>query len=444
MSLTIIELQVRNVKGIRAVQIDAEGKPVIHITGKNRQGKTSVLDAIWAGIKGGEFSRETTNPLRDGELRGSVRITLGSPDGHDDELIVTRTWKKGGPKVGELVVTSANGTKISSPQGALDALLGRFAFDPVKFANESEAEQIDTLLSAIELPFDPYELARERAAIFDERTTANKVLKTLDGQVSELPVFPRSVPTERVSTQSLLDELRQLQEHNASVDEQQERLAQAEGATASADLSVSEAEHEVKRIEVELEEARKALTATVSALSSARDIEDAQAKHVATLEVKSLDDVNARLAGLDQTNAQIDAKIKAKEVSAAFEEQQHTVDKLNDQIKQLDERKREGIAAATMPLPGLSFDTEVGVTLNGTAFKDLSSREQLIVSTSLAMAQNPTLRVLRIDRGESLDSDGIKVISELAVEHDYQLWIASVREEPLDDDIVIFDGEVVE
>lgn len=444
MSLTIIELEVRNVKGIRAVQIDADGKPVIHITGKNRQGKTSVLDAIWAALKGGEFSRESTSPLRDGELRGSVKLHLGSPDGADDELIVTRTWKKGGPKGGELVLTSANGTKISSPQGALDALLGRFAFDPVKFADETESEQVDTLLSAIELPFDPYELARERAVVFDERAAANKELKALDAQVTALPVFPRSVPTERVSTQSLLDELRALQEHNASVDAAEDKLTVTSTAVDDKKTSVENANLLVEELIAKLQQARLETARCVEAYDVAVAANAAQQTAVAALERKSLDDVNARLAGLDDTNAQIDAKIKGKALTAQFVEQQDRVDKLNAKLDDLDAKKRDGIAAAEMPLPGLSFDAEVGVTLNGTPFKDLSSREQLIVSTSLAMAQNPTLRVLRIDRGESLDSDGIKVISELAVEHDYQLWIASVRETPQDDDIVIFDGEVVE
>ena len=221
-------------------------------------------------------------------------------------------------------------------------------------------------------------------------------------------------------------------------------MSKAQDDVLSADDNVTEAEREVRRIEEQLAAARQSLEYRVAELSTFRDTQDALAKHVATLEVKSLDDVNARLAGLDDTNAQIDAKIKGKALTAQFVEQQDRVDKLNAKLDDLDAKKRDGIAAAEMPLPGLSFDAEVGVTLNGTPFKDLSSREQLIVSTSLAMAQNPTLRVLRIDRGESLDSDGIKVISELAVEHDYQLWIASVRENPQDDDIVIFDGEVVE
>jgi len=441
MSLKIIELSIRGFKGIRAVTIDTDGKPVIQITGRNGQGKTSVLDAIWAALKGGEFSRESKNALRDGELRASVRLELIGTDG-DIDMIVTRSWKKGGSKVGELTLTNAGGTAIPSPQGALDALLGRFAFDPLKFATQTESEQVDTLISAIDLPFDPYELEAKRVAVFEKRKDENKTLSKLDAQLADLPVFPRSVPTERVSAQGLLEELRAIEAHNADIESQKATLVTAEANVVAFDELVTGAEANISRLEELLAEARETLKVKVADLSTARSVHDSQAKHVATLEVKSLDEVNAKLAGLDETNAKIDAKVAGLKLRKDFEEQQLVVDRLNEQLDEFARTKREGIAAAELPLEGLAFD-ENGVTWSGRPFPDLSGREKLLVSASIAMAQNPSLRVLRIDGGEALDSEGLQLLTELAEERDYQLWISRVSEAG-DGDVTIYDGEVVE
>ncbi len=43
---TIVSLEASNVKRLRAVSIDASGKPAVIIGGRNEQGKSSVLDSI--------------------------------------------------------------------------------------------------------------------------------------------------------------------------------------------------------------------------------------------------------------------------------------------------------------------------------------------------------------------------------------------------------------
>jgi hypothetical protein len=68
------------------------------------------------------------------------------------------------------------------------------------------------------------------------------------------------------------------------------------------------------------------------------------------------------------------------------------------------------------------------VTLNGIPFSQASTAEQIRVSTALAMAGTPEIRVMRIDGGESLDSESLAIIEALAAEHQYQVWISRVDE----------------
>jgi recombinational DNA repair ATPase RecF len=49
--LHIVELRSENFARLRAVAIRPDG-PVVQITGRNAQGKTSVLNSIWTCLKG--------------------------------------------------------------------------------------------------------------------------------------------------------------------------------------------------------------------------------------------------------------------------------------------------------------------------------------------------------------------------------------------------------
>ena len=108
--MQIIGLVAENYKRLRVVEITPKGR-VIQITGKNGQGKTSVLDAIWAALVGAKAMPD--KPVRKGADRARIKLDLG-------ELVVTRTIAPGGTHT--LTVENAKGTKIASPQGMLDAV----------------------------------------------------------------------------------------------------------------------------------------------------------------------------------------------------------------------------------------------------------------------------------------------------------------------------------
>ena len=86
--MKIIELRAENVKRLKAVGIHPDGTLQV-IGGRNAQGKSSVLDAIWLALGGGKAGKSTSVPIRDGEDKASVTLDLG-------DLIVTGSWTKGG------------------------------------------------------------------------------------------------------------------------------------------------------------------------------------------------------------------------------------------------------------------------------------------------------------------------------------------------------------
>jgi hypothetical protein len=134
--------------------------------------------------------------------------------------------------------------------------------------------------------------------------------------------------------------------------------------------------------------------------------------------------VKAQLASVEQTNARIRAQRDRAAVAAELADRREEVALHTLKLQDIDRRKADGIAAANLPVPGLGFNAD-GVTLNGIPFSQASTAEQIRVSTALAMSANPAIRVMRIDGGESLDSTSLDIITDLAAEHRYQVWISA-------------------
>lgn len=403
--MKITQLTISNVKRIRAIDITPNGTVQI-VGGRNAQGKSSVLDAIWLALGGGAASKATARPIRDGETTATVRLDLG-------DYLVTRTWT--GDK-STLTVTSPDGAKFSSPQKKLDGLIGSLSFDPFAFTLLPAKAQRDQLLSLVDLPFDPADLDRRRAAIFDERTEVGRQGKA----IGDIPALDPDAPTAEVSSAGILAELRQAEE-----DVQRNEAVHLEAGYAQTDRETAERAVEDARIHLEI-----AITNEKIAVDN-------------VLALRPLPDVTAieqRLASVDDTNRAVRANQDAVLKQAQHKRLTAQYTALGEQLAALDREKAAGLEAATFPVPGLGFDTD-GVTYQDVPFSQASSAEQIRVSLAMAMALNPELRVIRILDGSLLDTDNLALIANMADEHDYQLWIERVGDADADA-IIIEDGQV--
>ena len=403
--MKIIKFSAENVKRLKAVEITPDGTMQI-VAGRNAQGKSSVLDAIWLALGGGPAARATSRPIRDGEESASVTLDLG-------DLVVTRTWK--GDKT-SLTVKSADGAKFSSPQSMLDGLVGRLSFDPLEFTRLSSTEQRDALLALVELPFVPAELDAKRVKLYDQRTEIGRQGKAL----GEVPAVDKSLPEAERSASALLGRIREAQEVNRRRSDQ-ERDVQ----------SMSDNINETTRQINELTNRRN---------EQASEFQAAQLRLTEMPEISGLDRMESDLSTVEDTNAAIRANNRARELGAANVKLTTKYNDLTKSIDTLDATKAKGLAAAKFPVDGLGFD-DGGVTYQGVPFSQASSAEQIRVSLAMAMSLNPTLRVVRIMDGSLLDADSLALIAEMAAESECQVWIERVG----DGDgvgVVIEDGTV--
>ncbi|MGW8538765.1 AAA family ATPase [Rhodococcus qingshengii] len=411
--LRVVKLEVERFKRIRAVEITPDpNSSTVTIAGRNAQGKSSVIDAIWAALSGAAAVKgtSTTRPIRDGENSARVTVDLG-------DIVVTRTWS--GEKTA-LKVESKDGAKYSSPQRMLDEMVGRLSFDPLAFASLPAKDQQSELLGLVELPFDPAVLAGQRKSAFDERTDAGRTVKQLKGQLDGFPEIGDDVPDKPVSVAALVAELDTARELEVSIEVANDEIATARNILAETDRAISELREKENRWLEKLEETK----ARLAALPDRIDIEP----------------IRSRIDNAETINAGVRRKQERQQVLDQLEDWREKQDALTARIAELDKKREDGLAAAEFPVPGLGFD-EDGVTLDGVPFAQASAAEQLRVSVAMAMALNPKVRIIRITDGSLLDSENLALIEEMAGANGFQVWIERVDESG-SVGVVIEDGEV--
>src|SRR3990167_5105234 len=106
--MKIIQLKSENIKKLKAVELTFDPKEnVVVVSGKNGQGKTSLLDSIWYALCGKDVV--PSKPIREGADKASITVDLG-------DYVVSRTFTEKGSY---LTVESKDGAKYPSPQAML-------------------------------------------------------------------------------------------------------------------------------------------------------------------------------------------------------------------------------------------------------------------------------------------------------------------------------------
>ncbi len=407
--MKILRLNAENVKKLKAVEIKPDGS-LVQITGANGSGKSSVLDSIFMALGGTKAI--PSKPVRAGAAKAHIKLDLG-------EIVVTRRFTTAGGT--SLTVEAADGARYQSPQKMLDDLLGTLTFDPLAFTRMDPKAQLETLRGMVQLEVNIDLLDADHRRDYEARTDINRRAKTLRAQADAIQV-DADTPTEPVDVSELTAEMQRAGEHNADIERRK-----ANREKAKEQIAAKRAEAEAKRDRIE--ELRREIDAlVVQATDVQQAAEDLENRINAAGELPPPTDVAAIRAKIDQaaaTNAAVARRADRAEVERQAAAAEANAEKLTREIDERQKKRAEAIAAAVMPVPGLSFgDGEV--IYNDLPFTQACSAEQLRVSVAIAMAANPKLRVLRIKDGSLLDENGLQLIAEMAEARDYQVWIERV------------------
>lgn len=413
--MQIVSLVAENVKRLTAVSIRPDGN-LVQITGKNGQGKTSVLDSIWLALDYSEAHKDNPQPIRKGADSARIKLDLG-------EVIVTRTFARGadGNVTTSLKVTNAEGAAYPSPQKMIDDLIGSLSFDPLEFNNLKPAEQFDLLGRVFAPDINFKDIALLQKADFDRRGTLNKAAKEARGAATQIQV-PEGLPEEPPDVSALTLRLSGASDHNSEIDRRAAKRAE-----------VSREADRLRDRGNELAEEAQTLRARADQLE--RESQDLLAKSEAE---------RKRVLNAPPLPQKIDTSALAQEIAearsierqleAAAQRNRHiaNAEKLETDANNLtaimdarEEGKQRAIAAVQLPVPGLSFGDGVAL-LDGVPFEQGSDQRRHDTSAEIAMAMNPKLRVLRIRNGNLLDDDNMKRWAIKADERGYQVWMERV------------------
>lgn len=408
--MKIIKLQAENIKKLKAVEITPDGNTVI-LSGKNGQGKTSILDSIWFAFGGGDATKDTSKPIRDGEKSAVVTLDLG-------DYKITRNWTSNDKSY--LKVETKDGAKYSSPQKLLDSLVGKLSFDPLAFSTMDDKTQLKTLLELVELSIDPAEIDRQKKEIFDQRTLVNRDAKNLEGQLAAIPEPASDVPKEEISSASVLAEMQKASDELTANNQKRRELQDLARESNGLKSDITNTQERIAELQERLAKQQgqfKEVNAKGKALKVA----------VEKLVDPDLSVFQTKLQQVESINNSVRLARQYQGVKTSLDEKTAESKKLTSQIAGLDKQKDDALKAAKFPVEGLGFD-EAGVTFGNIPFKQCSAGERLRVSLAMAMALNPKLKVIRITDGSLLDSSNMKLIEEMAKEQDYQVWIEVVDE----------------
>lgn len=460
--MKIIKLVSEGFKRLQAVSIEPKSN-VVKITGKNKQGKTSILDSIWAALGGDKAAPQ--KPIKDGEKKARIELDLG-------EFKVTRIFTSSGSR---LEITNNNGFEAKKPQKILNDLLGKFTFDPLNFMRLSDKDQYDQLMSMIDIKFDSDKLISivksandsdltslvsqnidvsyknanplEKIQIFRDsvyswRTELNKSIKRLVGAIESI-VYPEEQQIhKRVSVEDLMNRREKMVQVLNDNNDTRNQLNNACDDLRDIDNDIFDLNNEEKKI--------------LEKLTLIRELRDKKYKLKTVLE-GTIKEHQAEVDSLiDPDLSSIDDKIKnADKINRLVDmiEEKHTLTDeknlieaktkvLSDVLKKIDAYKSTLLDNTKFPVDGLSVEDGI-LIYNGSPLSQASDAEQLLVSIKIAMALNPKIRVIRVRDGSLLDSDSFKIIEQIAEENDFQIWVEVVADGP-GNGIYIVDGQVQE
>ena len=409
--MKIIEFRAERFKRLSAVEITPEGNTVI-ISGRNGQGKSSVLDAIWLALGGGNATKDsaTTVPIKEGEKDAVVRLDLG-------DIVVTRKWTASGST---LTVEGADGRKYSSPQTLLDTLVGTISFDPLSFAKMPPMEQRSQLIDLVKLPVDLDELSAQRKAFYDQRTFVNRELKTIQAELAGIQLPDNDVPEEEISIAEMTKKIGMAQDQRSRIIMGRQRLQEkVEKAKALREI--------IQQKTDELTSLGNQIRSETEILESCKE-PDVQA-------------MRSQLENAEQINKLVRQKKHKAELQVRLEDKTTESDGITQQIEAIDRTKKEAFLNVRFPVDGLAVDEE-GITYNGIPFRQCSSAEQLKVCVAIASALNPEIRVIRVPDASLLDAESMKVMQDLAQQQDIQIWMERVTDGKEKVGVVIEDGAV--
>lgn len=417
--MKISNLQIENVKRVKAVRIEPTDKGLTILGGRNNQGKSSVLDSIAWALGGNR--KKPSQADREGSMnKPYLKVMM------NNGLVVERKGKNS-----DLKVTDPDGN--SAGQTLLDSFVEDLAIDLPQFMEATNKEKADTLLKIIGVGDQLYELEREEKELYDERRSVYRIKEQKRKYAEELP-YHEDAPDEPLKISDLINEQQEILARNGENQKKRQEAQRLADRVDSQKEKMASVKAEIARLEDQLAEMEDIHQETV------KDLETAQ-KTAEQLQDESTAELEQSIAENEQINEKVRTNLKkeaAEEEARSYETQ---YEKMSGQIQAIRDKKQALLDEADLPLPELSVK-EGALTYKGQEWDNMSGSEQLKVSTAIVRKLKPDCGFVLIDKLEQMDLETMKEFGQWLESEDLQA-IATRVSTGEECQIIIEDGEVV-
>jgi len=404
--MSIQKVIIKNFKLVEDLEQDFQGKDII-IAGENGIGKSSFLQAIQIALGGKNVPKW---PITHGKDKAYVEVITGI-DGQ--EYTFTADFSLG--KKPKIEVTSPDGVR-DDRKTIIGNIVGQVNFDIDKFVEDSKTsqgrkEQVALFKSYFEegIIEELDQIQRKITNHEEERAEIGRHKRTNEGFIAEAGIQPGDFTkyAEKINTETLRKESDHAQENNRNITLYEERS--------------NDRDRRAKAIKEEIERLQK----------EDAEIAEKEGKYLEWSKNNSIIDIaplNTKMEDALAHNSRVDT-------ISVFKEKEKLVGELTDDYGNktvLIETERQALSDAIKdmgsPIDGLSFDLDQ-LYYNGNTVdsESLSTSEIMHLGVQMKMAANPNVKVIFLERGESLGLDRLKDIQKMAHDNGYQILMEEVE-----------------
>ena len=398
MTVKINTLMLENLKRIKAVAIEPTKDGLTIIGGRNRQGKTSVLDAIAWALGGARYKPD--NAKRDGSISPpSLRVEL------TNGLIVERKGDNS-----NLTVTDPSGQKHG--QMLLDSFIEELAINLPKFMDANDRDKAKILLRLLGIEQELEELDREEKALYDKRHAVGQMADRKRKSADEME-YHTDAPDQELSASDLIREQQEILARNGENDRIRREKVSLERQSASLI-------DEIKSIEERINELQATLATKTDELADVGEKLEIATKSAEELKDESTEELEASIRQIDQTNDKVRTNARKKQADAEAEELKAEYEELTESIKAVRDARLRLLDGAELPLPELGVEDGV-LVYQGQPWGNLAGSDQLKVATAIARKLKPECGFVLLDKLEQMDLESLGEFSQWAKDEGLQI-----------------------
>ena len=418
--LKINKLEIENVKRVKAVRLEPTENGLTIIGGNNKQGKTSVLDAIAWALGGNKF--RPSEAYREGSaIPPNLKITLSNG------LIVERKGKNS-----DLKVTDPSGEKYG--QNLLDSFVSELALDLPRFMNSNNKEKANTLLQIIGVGDKLLELEQKEIKLYNERHAIGVIADQKEKFAREMTSYP-DAPENIVSASELIKQQQEILAKNGINQTHRNNLKEL--------MTAQNRDQELyKDLAEKIEELQKKKVQLGSLINTrAEDIINAQ-KTVDELKDESTAELEQSINNVEKINIKVRANLEKEKAEDDAKGYREDYQALTGDIEAVRQEKLDLLKNANLPLPGLGVE-DGELTYDGFKWDGISGADQLKVAASIVRKLNPQCGFVLMDKLEQMDMDSLKEFGDWLTAEGLQV-IATRVSKGEECSIIIEDGYALE